>query len=74
MKTFVQKLSVCVCGFSALDKSIPLGAEYEVNLCRIENVLWFCAGCGRSTCLLAIWAEPRGQEHGQLLPKELFAL
>lgn len=40
-------LSICPCGFPALDEAIPLGQAYVVDTTNTDTFTWICGGCGK---------------------------
>jgi hypothetical protein len=80
MKTEARlvKLSICECGFPILNEDIQLGAQYFVDPDRVtpshstSGYRIICGGCGKEHQITAIYAYPRGESHGGMLPIEIF--
>lgn len=74
MKTTLKQLSVCSCGFPALDEKIQLGTEYDIEPGKVKSYHWTCGGCKDQFYLLCVFVHPRGESHGGYLPLDLFDL
>ena len=68
----LARLSVCECGYSALDESIPIGTEYSVIPETATPVTMICGGCGKHNKLTGVYTLNRKNSHGGYLPRELF--
>lgn len=77
MTAILSKLSVCPCGFPALDEKIQLGTEYQVEPCRQMPIIFVCGGCRKVQHIMAIWVITRTgaprEWGGGLLPLGLFS-
>jgi hypothetical protein len=74
MKVKLKQLSVCPCGFPALDESIPLGTEYNIHPHFKDSFTFICGGCGKQQQLIGVLTDSRtpGGEEG-FLPEVLFS-
>jgi hypothetical protein len=76
MKTMeLKRLSICPCGFTVLNESIPLGKKYVVDesTIRREGFDYFCGGCKTwMHDILVVDAEQTGNMQMAPLPYELF--
>jgi len=71
-KVKLKKLSICPCGFSVLDDSIPIGTEYTVHTDVTDTFTFICGGCGKKHRIIGILVEPRGLGKAGFLPKDIF--
>lgn len=73
MKTTTKRLSICPCGYYALDESIPLGTEYDIimELQRVGHMV--CGGCKDKIPVTMVYVLPRliGDRPGYL-PLKIF--
>jgi hypothetical protein len=72
----LSNLSICPCGESVLDQSIPLGTEYQVHPETIQRGFAYrCGKCGEAQSDVAvIFVENRDGLSGGVLPLALFDL
>lgn len=70
----LKKLSVCPCGFPALDESIPLGTAYRIDEEDSTAFTWSCGGCKAVRSIVAVWVYERGPKRAGYLPSELFLM
>ena len=73
MITTLIKLSVCPCGFPILNKNIPLGTEYTIDLNLVSDFTLICGGCGNAFRLKGVYVQNRTQgQRSRYLPLEIF--
>lgn len=72
MKVKLDKLSICSCGYPALDESIPIGTEYEIEETMTQPFTWRCGGCGELQHIIGVWVCSRNGGKPGYLPIELF--
>ena len=68
------RLSVCECGFPALNAQIPLGTIYIVDATSRIPAKFICGGCGKISAQKLIWAESREGGRPGYLPEDAFEI
>jgi len=69
----LQRLSLCECGFPALNEDVPLGKQYRVEEGLRVPITWTCGGCNKTRELEAVFVYPDpGAVEGGFLPVALF--
>lgn len=73
MKFKLARLSICECGFTVLNESIPLGTVYDTGPLVIKsNATLICGGCGSQIEGDWIYFMARGDSHEGFLPLAAF--
>jgi hypothetical protein len=67
----LKRLTICDCGESVLDESIPLGTEYDWSGPAVQ-VTYICGRCKHRQDISGVYVRRVGARNGGIVPYDLF--
>lgn len=74
MKATLTKLSICPCGYQALNDSVKLGTIYDIEPSKRKSFVFICGSCKAQRTIVGVYANSRNGGRPGFLPEDLFSL